>query len=56
MKRDHGMKKSLIAIWTLPLAAALPLMAETEEANGYTWTYSINDEGAEIVSVSGLIK
>ena len=45
MKRDHCMKKSLIAIWTLTLAAAMPLMAETEEANGYTWTYCINDEG-----------
>ena len=27
MKRGHGMKKSLIAIWKLTLAAALPLMA-----------------------------
>ncbi len=31
------------------LAAAMPLMAETEEVGGYTWTYRINGDTAEIV-------
>ena len=42
------MKKSLIAIWALTLAVAMPLMAETETVGGYTWTDRINVGTAEV--------
>ena len=44
------MTKSLVTIWTLTLAAAMPLMADTwtDPDTGYTWTYRINGDTAEI--------
>ena len=44
------MKKTLaffIAIAAVG-ASTMPLMAETETVNGYTWTYRINGDTAEI--------
>ena len=39
--------KKLIVL-TAALAATMPLMAETETVGGYTWTYRINGDTAEI--------
>ena len=41
-------KKPVMLVLGGMLAAAMPLAAETEDANGYTWTYSVNGETAEI--------
>ena len=35
-------------IMMMAVAAAMPLMAETETVGGYTWTYSINGNTVEI--------
>ena len=50
MKRGHGMMKRLVAIGTLAFAATMPLMADTwtDPDTGYTWTYRINGDTAEI--------
>ena len=50
MKRGHGMMKRLLAVLELALVAAMPLMAATETVGGYTWTYRINGDTAEIQS------
>ena len=41
------MKKLMMLV--AALAAAMPLMAETEEVGGYTWTYRISGGTAENV-------
>ena len=46
------MKKLLMLILGGILAAATPLMAETETVGDYTWTYRINGDTAEIDSGS----
>ena len=38
-------------ILAVALVVAMPLMAETETVGGYTWTYRINGDTAEIQSV-----
>ena len=43
--------KSLLLL-AAALAVAMPLMAETEEVGGYTWTYRINGDTAEIYKSS----
>ena len=42
--------KSLLLL-AAALAVAMPLMAETEEVGGYTWTYRINGDTAEILAL-----
>ena len=42
------MSRKLIMLVGGILAVALPLMADTETVGGYTWTYRINCEIAEI--------
>ncbi len=50
MKRGHGMMKELIAVCALVFAATMSLMADTwtDPDTGYTWTYQINGDTAEI--------
>ena len=50
MKRGHGMMKRLIAVCALTFAATMPMMADTwtDPDTGYTWTYRINGDTAEI--------
>ena len=50
MTRGHGMMKSLLAILALAFATTMPLLAATETVGGYTWTYRINGDTAEIQS------
>ena len=45
---DLQMMKKLTMMMAAAVAAAMPLMADTEYANGYTWTYRINGDTAEI--------
>ena len=42
------MKKLMLLVLGGMLAAVMPLMAETETVGGYTWTYRINGNAAEI--------
>ena len=49
------MKKSTILVVCGILFVAVPLMAGTETANGYTWTYRINGDTAEIYGVYNYI-
>ena len=42
------MKKLMLLVLGGMLAAAMPLWAETERVGGYTWTYSVNGDTAEI--------
>ena len=42
------MKKLMMLAMAAILSAALPLAAETEETNGYTWTYRVNGNTAEM--------
>ena len=50
MKQVNGMKKRLITICALTVVAAMPLMADTwtDPDTGYTWTYRIDGDTAEI--------
>ena len=42
------MKRWMIVLFAV-VAAAMPLMADTEKVGGYTWTYSINGDEVEIL-------
>ena len=43
------MKKPVTLIQGGMFTAAMPLATETEDANGYMWTYRINGDTAEIM-------
>ena len=45
--------KKLIMTMAVAIAAAMPLVAETETVGGYTWTYHINGDAAEIYKDDG---
>ena len=45
---NQTMKISKIMALAAAFSAAMPLMADTEMVNGYTWTYRINGDTAEI--------
>ena len=47
----HRMKKLIML--TTAFAVAMPLMADTETVGGYTWTYRINGNEAEMFKGDG---
>ena len=40
------MKKKLTMALAVALAAAIPIMADTETVGGYTWTYRVSGDTA----------
>ena len=55
-KKTKGVEmKKLMMVLVMAFAAAMPLLADEETVGGYTWTYRINGETAEIYNYSSAI-